>query len=287
MEPQLIAIRIATVFASVALGVYMAEKLMTRLPGISRARLLGIPAPLLAMAALDARSAHAYLAQLLSSGAITIRHVYAYTLVTWPIRTLLLQLRVGALPLALASLGPLLGLAYLALIMGPSVLGLALGLTVFRAGEWPGEAGLRAAARGARGALRLAASITAKYAAFEAVFAVVRFLGIQPRLDWLPLSPIAIAVASIAAVRPTMGIAAAAAPLANGLITPIEALAALFVGRLVFMTVYEMPRTYAQFYATIYPAPVAARVMALTLAVFYSASMAIAAAIIPAASAIT
>jgi len=278
-----IAFRILNVFLAVAAGVYIAEKMITRLPRAG-GRILGVPTPLFAISAVDARAAHAYLAQLLSSGSITMTHVYVYTLLTWPLRTLLLQLRVGALPLALTSLGPLLGLAYTMLVMGPSTIAFIVGLVMARRVEWPDVAELRSVRRGFRGALRTAASVTIRYAAFEAVFAALSRFGIKLSLAWLPLSPVAIAVASLAATRPTMGIAAAAAPLAHGLITPLEALAALFVGRLIFMTVYEMPRTYAQFYASIYPAKVAARVMALVLAVFYPTSIAIALAIVPAAA---
>jgi hypothetical protein len=122
--------------------------------------------------------------------------------------------------------------------------------------------------------------VAARYAVFEAVFFALDLSGVRLELGWIPLRPEAMAVASLAAVRPTLGIMAAAPPYWGGRLSAAEVLAALVVGRLVFMALQEFPRSAVQFYGSIYPPAAAARLVAYTAAVLFAVSLPVAAALL-------
>ena len=261
-------LRIGLVFVSVFLGLRLAGVLMGRLERalapVSRG--VGMPAGLLAVGVLEPRLAHGALSRLLREGEVTERHVVAYSLVSWPFRFAAMYLRLGIFPLALGALG-MVGAAYLAMVFVPSLVGLAIGMAMVRGLSWPQ---LDAAPHERTlAALRQALGVTARYAAFEAVFYGLSLLGVSIPLGWLPLSPTAVAVLAAASARPSLGVMAAGPALANGLITPVETLAALLMGRLVYMTVYEFPRSTVQFYASYYPARTAMRILMYTAGIMY------------------
>ncbi len=268
--------RVASVFVWVVVGLVAARVLLSRqglFMGLSRR--LGIPASLFLLSLGEARAAHVVLAEHLKTGAVGFRHVLKFSFVTWPLRVVLLHLRLGVVQVAVGSLG-VLGLVYLGVVYIPSVVGLALGLWLGRGLRWPE---VEAAARGlsAPSILRTALSVAWRYAVFEAAFLLLDLLGLRVELGWLPLSPEALAVASIAAVRPTLGIMAAAPPYWGGRVSGAEVLAALVVGRLVYMALQEFPRSAVQFYGSIYPPKVAARLVAYTAAVLFAATLPMAA----------
>ena len=271
--------RVVSVFVWVAAGLAAARVLLSR-PGLfaGLSRRLGVPASLFLLSLGEARAAHVVLADLLRRGAVGFRHVVKFSFVTWPLRVVLLHLRLGVVQVALGSLG-LLGAVYLGVVYLPSLAGLALGLWLGRGLQWPE---VEASPRGlsAPSILRTAFSVAWRYAAFEAFFLALDLLGLRVELGWLPLSPEALAVASIAAVRPTLGIMAAAPPYWGGRMSGAEVLAALVVGRLVFMTLQEFPRSAVQFYGSIYPPAAAARLVAYTAAVLFAVSLPVAAALL-------
>jgi hypothetical protein len=125
--------RIVSVFAWTAGGLFVARFLSARawlFVGLSRR--LGVPGGLFVVGLGEARAAHAALAQLLRRGEVDFRHVLKFSFVTWPVRVVLLHLRLGVVPVAVGSLG-LLGVAYLGLVYLPSLVGMALGLWLGRA----------------------------------------------------------------------------------------------------------------------------------------------------------
>lgn len=274
MDPAELALKAAwgtaAAFASTLLGLLLARRLYDRLEALARpiSRLVGMPASLVALSAVDPRTPHVLLAQAMRQGILDFRHVLAFSLATWPLRSFMLHLRLGIVPLALSSLGPL-GAAYLAAVYLPPLAGLALAIRR-RPARWP--EGLAAAGRAAVSPLRAALSVTARYAVFEALFAAVEALGLRPRLE-LPLSPEAVAIASAAAVRPSLGIAAAGPAYRLGRVAASEVLAALLLGRLVYLAAYELPRGAVQLYASIYPPGVASRLALCTAAVIYGVSL--------------
>ncbi len=261
-------LRIGLVFVSVFLGLRLAGVLMGRLERalapVSRG--VGVPAGLLAVGVLEPRLAHGALSRLLREGTVTERHVVAYSLVSWPFRFTVMYLRLGLFPLALGALG-VVGAAYLAIVSVPSLVGLVVGVAVARGLSWPQPDAVPR--ERTLSALRQALGVTVRYAAFEALFYGLSLLGVSVPLNWLPLSPTAVAVLAAASVRPSIGIMAAGPALANGLITSTETLAALLMGRLVYMTVYEFPRSTVQFYASYYPARTAMRILMYTAGIMY------------------
>ncbi|MEZ0318559.1 MAG: hypothetical protein ABWK05_01010 [Pyrobaculum sp.] len=270
MDFGVVLLRAVTVFVSVAVGLYVARYLLWRVERLAAplSRRTGIPASLIALSAVESRTPHAVLAQLLKEGRVEFRHVLQYTFATWPIRVVSLQLRIGVIPVALGALG-LLGAVYLLIAYLPSFLGLFIATRVKAA--WPDVA---ASARmiSSVNVWRQAVSITLRYLAVEAVLLSLEAAGVGVTLHWLPLPPEAVAVASVAAVRPTYGIMAAAPLYYSGRVGALDVLIALLAGRVVYMTVYEFPRTTVQFYASIYPPRVAGRITAYTAAVMYAAA---------------
>jgi len=158
------------------------------------------------------------------------------------------------------------------LVYLPSLVGMAIGLWLGRGLRWP-EAEAAAARLSAPSIFRTALSVAGRYAVFEAVFLVLDLLNVRVRLDWLPLSPEAVAAASLAAVRPTLGIMAAAPSYWGGRVSAGEVLAALLLGRLVYMALQEFPRATVQFYGSIYPPAVAGRLVLYTAAVLFAVSL--------------
>ncbi|MEM1615069.1 MAG: hypothetical protein QXP31_03575 [Pyrobaculum sp.] len=266
-----VLLRAATVFVSVVAGLYAARYLLWRIEKLAAplSKRTGIPASLIALSTVDARTPHAVLAQLLREGAVEFRHVLQFTFATWPIRVVLMHLRIGVIPVALGALG-LLGAVYLLIVYLSSLLGFFIAVRVKAA--WPDVA---ASARriASINVWRQAASITLKYLAVEAVLLALEAAGLRMRLDWLPLPPEAVAVASVAAVRPTYGIMAAAPLYHTGRVGAVDILIALLAGRVAYMTVYEFPRSAVQFYASIYPPGVAGRITAYTAAVMYATAL--------------
>ncbi|MEM0276439.1 hypothetical protein [Pyrobaculum sp.] len=265
------ALRAATVFFSVLVGLYVASRLLWRIEKLAApiSKRTGVPASLVALAAVEARTPHVILAEAYKRGDLGFGHLIQFTFATWPIRVVLLHLRIGVIPIALGALG-LLGAAYLALVYLSSLLGLAISLKLRN--TWPDMAAeIRRVS--SINPLRRAAAVAASYLTFEALFIALDLLGLRLTLDWLPLSPEAIAVASISAVRPTYGIMAAAPLYHGGRLSPLETLLALLLGRVVYMTVYEFPRSAVQFYASIYPPAVAGKLTAYTAAVMYSTAV--------------
>ena len=261
--------RVVSVFAWTAGGLFVARFLSARawlFVGLSRR--LGVPGGLFVVGLGEARAAHAALAQLLRRGEVDFRHVLKFSFVTWPVRVVFLHLRLGVVPVAVGSLG-LLGVAYLSLVYLPSLVGMAIGLWLGRGLRWP-EADAAAARLSAPSIFRTALSVAGRYAVFETVFLALDLWNVKIRLDWLPLSPEAVAAASLAAVRPTLGIMAAAPPYWGGRVSAGEVLAALLLGRLVYMALQEFPRATVQFYGSIYPPAVAGRLVLYTAAVLFA-----------------
>mgnify|MGYP001770664190 CR=1 FL=1 len=265
------ALRAATVFFSVLVGLYIASRLLWRIERLAApiSKRTGVPASLVALAAVEARTPHVILAEAYKRGDLGFSHLVQFTFATWPIRVVLLHLRIGVIPVALGALG-LLGAAYLALVYLSSVLGLAIALKMRN--TWPDMA---AEIRHVSSAspFKRAATVAGSYLLFEAVFIVLGQLGLRVSLSWLPLSPEAIAVASISAFRPSYGIMAAAPLYHGGRVAPLELLLALMLGRVVYMSVYEFPRSAVQFYASIYPPAVAGKLTAYTATVMYSTAL--------------
>ncbi|MFN3803751.1 MAG: hypothetical protein ACK4SY_01700 [Pyrobaculum sp.] len=265
--------RVFSVFLSTALGLLLARYLYDRLEALTRplSRRLGVPAPLLALSIGEARAPHVVMAQWLRGGAVAFRHVLVFSFLTWPIRVVLLHLRLGIIPLALGALG-LLGAIYLSVVYLPSVVGLLLALHLGRGLVWP--VGIDAGRQFASiNILKTAGGLTARYAAFEAIFAAMDLLGIRIDFSFLPLRPEALAVASVASVRPSLGIMAAAPAYFGGRISAGEVLLSLLLGRLVYMSVFEFPRSAVQFYGSIYPPSVASRLVLYTALVMYGATL--------------
>jgi len=271
VSPLDAAYRAAMVFISVAVGLLAAKYLLRHLERVAApiSRRTGVPASLVALAVADARTPHAILARALGEGRVDMRHIVQYTFATWPIRVVLLHLRIGVIPIALGALG-LLGAAYLAVVYLSSALGFLLA-TRIRA-KWP-DVTADVAKTPTVKILRQAASITARYAVFEAVFMALEALGVAVPMEWLPISPEAALVASISAVRPTYGIMAAAPLYHAERLTPLEVLIALVAGRVAYMTIYEFPRSAVQFYASIYPPAVAAKLTGYTALVMYATAL--------------
>ncbi|MFN7106126.1 MAG: hypothetical protein ACK4M3_06040 [Pyrobaculum sp.] len=265
--------RVFSVFISTVLGLLFARYLYDRVETLTKplSRRVGVPAPLLALSIGDARAPHVVMAQWLREGVVAFRHVLVFSFLTWPLRVVLLHLRLGIIPLALGALG-LLGAVYLSVVYLPSVAGLLLALHLGRGLVWPigTDAGRRVASINI---LKTAGGLTARYAAFEAIFAAMDLLGLRIDFSFLSLSPEALAVASVASVRPSLGIMAAAPAYFAGRISAIEVLLALLVGRLVYMSIFEFPRSAVQFYGSIYPASVASRLVLYTALVMYGAML--------------
>lgn len=261
----------ALVFFSVAAGLYIASRLLWKVERLAQpiSQRTGVPATLVALAVAEARTPHVILADAYRRRAVGFAHLLQFTFATWPIRVVLLHLRIGVIPVALGSLG-LLGAAYLGIVYLSSALGFIIALRI--KAKWPE---LSAELKRLRGAniWRQAFSVTWRYMVFEAIFLLLDHLGVRFTFNWLPLSPEALAVASIAAFRPTYGIMAAGPAYHAGRIGSVELLLALLLGRVVYMTVYEFPRSAVQFYASIYPPSVAGRLTAYTAAVMYSTAL--------------
>ncbi|MCU7786784.1 hypothetical protein ODS41_02415 [Pyrobaculum sp. 3827-6] len=267
----------ALVFVSVVVGLYAAGRLLWRVERLAGpiSRRTGVPASLVALAVVEAKAPHAVLAEAYRRGVLEFRHLLQFTFATWPLRVVLLHLRIGVIPVALGALGWL-GAAYLGLVYLSSAVGF---LIAWRTKvRWPDMSAELRRLSGVR-VWRQAASVTLRYLAFEAVFMALDLLGIRISFGWLPLSPEALAVASIAAFRPTYGIMAGAPAFHSGRIGAVELLLALMLGRVVYMSVYEFPRSAVQFYASIYPPGVAGRLTAYTAAVMYSTAVPVLAAL--------
>lgn len=265
--------RVAWVFLWVYAGLWAARLLMSRLDRYMQplSKRLGIPASLILLTIAEARSAHAVAAEYLKKGEIGPSHVVKFSLVTWPFRTFLMHLRLGIVQLALSSLGPL-GAIYLGVVYLPSLTGLAMGLVLWRGAAWPSlDIAARAAPR--VNILKTSLSIAARYAAFETLFLALDMAGLRIDLSFIPLSPEAVAIASIAAVRPSLGIMAAAPAYWGGRINAAETLAALLIGRLLYMSIYEFPRSTVQFYGAIYPPGLAGKLVLYTAAVMYAVTI--------------
>lgn len=266
-----VALRGVSVFVSVVVGLLLARFLLGRLEGVVRpvSRWVGVPVSLLALSVVEARAPHVVLAEAYRSGVVGFRHILQFSFATWPLRVVLLHLRIGVIPIAVGALG-VLGAVYLGLVYLSSLVGFLVALRL-RVG-WPDLSGGVSRVVSV-GVWRPAASLTAKYLVFELVFFLLGLLGVGFSLGWLPLSPEAVAVASISAFRPTYGIMAAAPAYFGGRLDAFEVLVALLVGRLVFMSVFEFPRSAVQFYGSIYPAGVAGRLVAYTAAVLYGTTV--------------
>lgn len=265
------ALRAATVFFSVLVGLYIASRLLWRIERLAApiSKRTGVPASLVALSAVEARTPHVILAEAYKRGDLGFSHLVQFTFATWPIRVVLLHLRIGVIPIALGALG-LLGAAYLAMVYLSSLLGLAIALKMRN--TWPDMAAeIRRVSSASP--LKRAAAVAGSYLLFEAAFIALDLLGLRLSLDWLPLSPEAIAVASISAFRPSYGIMAAAPLYHEGRVGPLELLLALMLGRVVYMSVYEFPRSAVQFYASIYPPAVAGKLTAYTATVMYSTAI--------------
>lgn len=265
------ALRALYVFISVVVGLLFAKYLLSRVEKLATpiSKRVGVPASLVALTIAEARTPHVVLAEAYKSGAVEFRHILQFSFATWPIRVVLLHLRIGVIPIAIGALG-LLGVVYLFFVYLSSFVGLAIAARIKK--KWPDFSA--AASRVATvNVWRTAASLTARYLIFEAIFLAIEAAGVKISLGWLPLSPEAVAVASISAFRPTYGIMAAAPAYWGGRIDGLETLVALLTGRLVYMTIYEFPRSAVQFYGSVYPAAVAGRLVTYTAAVMYSTTL--------------
>ncbi len=273
------ATRVLTVFISTALGLWVARHLYRRLELLATplSKRLDLPVGLVALSIAEARAPHAILARWMAEGAVTFRHVLTFSFVTWPLRTVLLHLRLGIIPLAVGALGPL-GLAYLSIVYLPSVVGFAIATRMGRGLQWPRNVDTAKLATSVN-ILKTAAEIAGRYAIFEVVFLLLDLWGVRISLDFAPLTPEAIAVASIAAVRPSLGIMAAAPLYFGGRMAAAEVLLALLLGRLVYMSVFEFPRSAVQFYGSIYPPAAASRLVVYTALVMYGVTLPILAAL--------
>jgi len=234
------AYRAAMVFTSVAAGLFAAKYLLCHLERVSApiSRRTGVPAGLMALAVADVRTPHAILARAFGEGRVDMRHIVQYTFATWPIRVILLHLRIGVISIALGALG-LLGAAYLAIVYLSSALGFLLA-TRIRV-KWPDVAADVAKTPTVK-ILRQAASITAQYAVFEAVFIALEALGVAVPMGWLPISPEAVLIALVA-------------------------------GRVAYTTIYEFPPLCRPVLRLHIPPAVAAKLTGYTALVMYATAL--------------
>lgn len=100
-------------------------------------------------------------------------------------------------------------------------MGLAIGLALLKGATWPS---LEIAVESIPGVNMLKTSplIAARYAAFEALFLALDMAGLKINTPFLPLTPGVVAIASIAAVIPSLGIMAVAPAYWEGRINAVS-----------------------------------------------------------------
>ena len=229
---------------------------------------------------IDSRAEHAMVSSLARGGALSHGEVVCYSLTSLPFGGTRLIVQY-VLPVAIAGLGPLLGATYVALSILGLFIGMAMGLIggrILLAGRRR-SLDLKDGAQGGRvdvkrsllKAASMAKGVGLRYAVVVVALSILVYLGAfdhlralsTPLARALLVSPEALPIAATYAVNSTAAILMAGEALREGLVAWRDALAALFVGRVIFAVVSEFPRHSFPFYVSMYQPRLAVK---LTLA---------------------
>lgn len=235
---------------------------------------------------IDIRSGLSVVKHLLDRSKVDDSMVIAYKLTTRPFSATHMLIRYN-LPVSIAALGPFVGSIYVALSFASTVICMLMGIVYgklkikTRSEEVKLDLARCTKNKGdvvkssLKSALDVTKKVVCRYAIITTVITSLLFFGffdfvsnnVDAYIKQVGLSSDFATLISINIFSPTSAMLTAGEFLRNELLSVKECLTALFVGRLLFLTIMDYPRHAFPFYASILPAKLASKLVVVGLTV--------------------